>query len=254
MRRLFSVSYAVFLMLAVFMCNVADAQNYTRKDSASYRYKTTEKYIRDRIDFLDDKSVRFVDDGSKVVYYSRRGKEVLRFEDNRMILPAKGERLHPKKYLKRSFVRSHKRDFKRNGSAVVVIRSWTVGNPKYQSWASRKFVGVTYEMDSLIDAYHRAGDDISVLNEQLGLGGDPEELRKEEVYYIKIRPGDRRFRYDIPHGNERSAYEGYWVPGGLTILGIKECVLTRADQITFKNDDIDSFLQHFDKRDVVRLQ
>jgi len=254
MRKGIIICLISALVNAVIMCGVAGAQNYTRNDSASYRYSTTEKYIKDRIDYLDDKAVRFVDDGSKVVYYTRRGKEALRFEDNRMVLPKKGERQAQKKYLRRKFVRCQRRDFWRSGCAVVVIKGWTVSNPKYHNWPDRKFVGVTYEMDSLIEAYHKAGDDLNVLNDALDLGSSADELSQQEIYYIKIAPKDRRFRYDFPDGNENGAYEGFWVPGGLTKHGVKECVLTRASKVTYQTNDMESFLRNFDSKNVVRLR
>ncbi len=254
---------AGFLMAAaLFAGSVSDAgaqdirlrHNVHVADSARYRYKTSESYIRERIQYLDDKAVNCYENESMAVYYTRRGKEAFRFENNRMVLPKKGERPAQKKYLKRKFVRSQRREFWREGCAVVAIKAWTVANPKYNSWPSRKFVGIASEMDSLIDAFHKAGDDLAVLNDALGLGSTADELSKQEIYYIKIAPRDRRFRYDFPDGNENGAYDDLWVPGGLTMLGIKECVLTRAQKVTYKTGDFESFLKNFDSRNVVRLR
>ncbi len=253
---------AGFLMAAaLFAGSVSDAgaqdirlrHNVHVADSARYRYKTSESYIRERIQYLDDKAVNCYENESMAVYYTRRGKEAFRFENNRMVLPKKGDRLAPKKYLKRRFVRGQRREFWRSGCAVVVIKAWTVSNPKYNSWPSRKFVGQVGEMDSLIDAFHKSGDDLNVLNDALALGSSADELNSQEIYYIKIAPKDRRFRYDFPDGNESGAYEDLWVPGGRTMQGVKECVLTRADKVTYKTGDFESFLKNFDSKNVVRL-
>lgn len=248
------------LVLFSFSASHVSAQNIRPRhdvhvaDSARYRYRTSESYIRERIQYLDDKAVRCYENESMAVYYTRRGREAFRFENDRMVLPKKGERPAQKKYLKRRFVRSQRREFWREGCAVVAIKAWTVSNPKYNSWPSRKFVGISSEMDSLIDAFHKAGDDFNVLNDALALGSTADELSRQEIYYIKISPKDRRFRYDFPDGNENGAYDNLWVPGGLTMLGIKECVLTRADKVTYKTNDFESFLKNFDSSNVVRLR
>lgn len=211
-------------------------------------------YIKKRVEYLQDKAVKFVADGDKVVYYTRRGKEAFRFDGGRMILPPKGNRPKAKEYLDRKYVRNHKKAFRKEGCAVVVVREWTVDNARFTNWPPRKFVGLASEMDKVVDDFHKAGNDVSLINERLSLGASPAELDSSHIYYVRIKPKDRRFRYGFPDGNEIGAIDSEWVPGGLTKNGVRECVLIHAERVNYKSDDMESFLHNFDNGGWVRLK
>lgn len=68
----------------------------------------------------------------------------------------------------------------------------------------------------------------------LGVGDDIDELTRLaslDIFYIRINPSDKRFKYKMPTGNEKGAYENQWVPGGKTKGGTKEAVLEGSENI-----------------------
>ena len=71
--------------------------------------------------------------------------------------------------------------------------------------------------------------------------GENTDLSDTKISYVKLEPGDERFSYDVPTGNEGGAYEGEWVPGGFTKYGTREASLTGGDKIVHNNnvDNID---------------
>lgn len=65
------------------------------------------------------------------------------------------------------------------------------------------------------------GDDVHVLT----------KLAKKDIYIIRIKPGDNRFQYNMPTGNEGGAYPNQWVPGGKTKGGTRESVLVGSENV-----------------------
>jgi len=108
----------------------------------------------------------------------------------------------PSQYLTVDFINFHRNLFNTEGAAFIAVKSWTEGgNPIYISLPPRKFVGLRSEMDKIIDLYRSKGNDWSVLRDELNLGSST-DLSGEEIYYIRITPGDARFSYEVPTGNE----------------------------------------------------
>lgn len=68
-------------------------------------------------------------------------------------------------------------------------------------------------MDQLVIEFKASGGDWKVLRDGLNLG-DEAMLEDSRIMYIKTNPGDPRFKFDIPTGNEGGAYQGEWVPAG----------------------------------------
>lgn len=97
-------------------------------------------------------------------------------------------------------------------------------------------------MDAVINKYHAAGDDWTVLRDELSLGDV--DLSNETIAYIVIEPGDERFSYDMPHGREAGAYEGEWVPGGKTKGGTTEAALKGSENVVHDND-VDNLVNKF---------
>ncbi len=60
-----------------------------------------------------------------------------------------------------------------------------------------------------------------ILRDELNLGKNT-DLSGSRFSYVKLPPGDKRFSYKMPTGNEGGAYKGEWVPGGLTKSGTSE--------------------------------
>ena len=85
-------------------------------------------------------------------------------------------------------------------------------------------------MDDVIKKYEDTSD-WKVLRDELNLG-DGVDLSKDKIMYVKIDPGDTRFKYEIPTGNEPGAIPGEWVPGGKTKSGTTEAALVGSEKIT----------------------
>ncbi|MBR4267513.1 MAG: hypothetical protein IKQ46_15845 [Bacteroidales bacterium] len=220
----------------------------------SYLSKVSEEYIINTVKYLSDKAVNVVDDGQRIVYYTRKNKEAFRFQNDSLILPPKGQRYEQKEYLKKSYCRKFLRNFKREGCGFVALKEWTVNNEKYSNWPPRKFVGLASDMDNIITDYQKSEKNLNILNDRLSLGVDSNYLSNKEIYYVKISKKDKRFKYSLPSGNENGAYDGSWIPGGRTKGGIREAALIGSEQIKYKYKDMQSFLDNFDKNNQKRLK
>ncbi len=141
----------------------------------------------------------------------------------------KGTKPDPATYLPQSYIDAHQQKFETEGGAFIVVESWTTGS-RYPGLPPRKFVGLSSEMDEVIKKYEDTGD-WKVLRDELNLG-DGVDLSKEKIMYVKIDPGDTRFKYEIPIGNEPGAIPGEWVPGGKTKSGTTEAALVGSEKIT----------------------
>ena len=135
-------------------------------------------------------------------------------------------------YLSKDYVDAHLDKFKKEGGAFVVVEGWISSpDPARQTFQPRgKFVGLSSEMDLIIEKYKKSGNDWKVLRDELNLGENI-DLSNERIAYVKIHPEDERFQYEMPTGNESGAYQGEWVPGGFTKNGTAEATLTGGDKI-----------------------
>ena len=130
--------------------------------------------------------------------------------------------------------------FAKEGGSFIAIKSWIEGG--HANLPPRKFVGLTSEMDDVVAKYRAAGNDWKVLNRELNLGSN--DLSRDTIYIVKIKPNDPRFRYEMPNGQERGAYPNEWVPGGHTKSGTKEAALIGSESITH-NSNLDTLLSNF---------
>ncbi|QCK14823.1 GH-E family nuclease [Mangrovivirga cuniculi] len=155
----------------------------------------------------------------------------------------KGSRPHPREYLREEIIKSHAKKFKEEGASFIVVKSWTEGgNPRYISLPPKKFVGLQSEMDEVLNKYNM-DKDWTILRDELNLGKDV-DLSSEEIFYVKISPENKEFKFDIPDGNELGAIEGEWVPGGKTKSGISEASLIGSEKV-IHNKDINQLLEAF---------
>ncbi|WP_298771767.1 DUF6531 domain-containing protein [uncultured Shewanella sp.] len=145
----------------------------------------------------------------------------------------KPNRSSPLTYLPPSYIDMHVNSFNKQGAGFIAIESW-LSNPLYKSLPPRKFVGLSSEMDKIIDKYESSGKDWKILRDDLALGVNV-DLSNDKILYIKIEPNDPRFSYDIPDGNEAGAYPNEWVPGGKTKGGATEAALVGSENISHKN-------------------
>ena len=135
-------------------------------------------------------------------------------------------------YLPDSYVNACMQKFSEEGGAFIVIESWTTGS-RFSTLPPRKFVGLPSEMRPVIAEFESSGD-VAILNDQLNLGLDSVELAElaaDRIMYVEIEPGDPRFSYDMPSGNEFGAIEGEWKPGGKTKAGVSEAALVGSENI-----------------------
>ncbi|MBX8527456.1 type IV secretion protein Rhs, partial [Pseudomonas cichorii] len=147
-----------------------------------------------------------------------------------------------REYLPEQYVGLHEEAFKQQGSSFVVIDAW-IEKSKYPTFPPRKFVGLPSEMDAVVAKYKASGNNWEVLNRELNLGDD--DLSDLKIYLVKIKPGDPRFKYEIPNGNEAGAYPKEWVPGGETKSGTKEAALIGSESIDH-GKDMNKLLSQFD--------
>ncbi len=139
-------------------------------------------------------------------------------------------------YLPTSYVEASMQKFNAKGGAFIVIESWTTGS-RFSTLPPRKFVGLPSEMRPVISNFESSGD-VAILNDQLNLGLDSvelAELQTDRIMYVEIEPGDPRFSYDMPSGNEFGAIEGEWKPGGKTKAGVSEAALVGSENIDHGN-------------------
>jgi hypothetical protein len=138
-------------------------------------------------------------------------------------------------YLPEEYVSEHLARFEDEGAGMIVIEDW-IANPKYKTLSpDGKFVGLGSEMDQLVQEFKVSGGDWKVLRDGLNLGEDV-MLEDSRIAYVKTKPGDPRFQFDMPTGNEGGAYEGEWVPGGYTKAGNSEAVMSGGQHIAHNND------------------
>jgi RHS repeat-associated protein len=162
---------------------------------------------------------------------------------------AKGSRDEDiRKYLPDSYIDEHARRFNDEGGAFIVIESWTTGG-RYPTLPPRKFVGLRSEMDKVVDEFQSSGD-WRVLRDKLNLG-DTVDLSGDRILYVKIQPGDPRFRYEIPHGNEAGVIPGEWVPGGFTKSGTQEAALVGSEAVNH-GKTLAGFQSNFPDSDIIK--
>jgi hypothetical protein len=138
-------------------------------------------------------------------------------------------------YLPVEYVSEHLEKFKNEGAGMVIFEDW-IANPKYKTLSpDGKFVGLGSEMDQLVIEFKASGGDWKVLRDGLNLG-DEAMLEDSRIMYIKTNPGDPRFKFDIPTGNEGGAYQGEWVPGGYTKSGNSEATMSGGQHIAHDNN------------------
>ncbi|MCO8309527.1 hypothetical protein [Pseudomonas mandelii] len=63
--------------------------------------------------------------------------------------------------------------------------------------------------------------------------------------FARIKPGDARFKYEMPNGKENGAYPKEWIPSGATKSGTKEAALIGSEE-TQHNKSIDELLSQFE--------
>ncbi|MGN2468405.1 hypothetical protein ACTAB1_25950 [Pseudomonas fragariae (ex Marin et al. 2024)] len=74
---------------------------------------------------------------------------------------------------------------------------------------------------------------------------DQRTYHRSKIYLVKIKPNDKRFKYEVPNGNEAGAYKNEWVPGGETKSGTKEAALIGSENIDH-GKDMSKLLNQFD--------
>ena len=174
------------------------------------------------------------------------------WDKNRVLNLNKPDRPIPRTYLSEEYIRTHLGYFEETGSAFIIRKRDIIDPNAHPTLAPRKFVGLLSEMEVVFQKFKNSGDDTRILIEELDLG-DNYIQQLDEVFFVKIEPGDSRFVYGIPSGNEFGAYEGLWEPGGKTKHGTLEAVLVNADQFNFSKS-WDSFLEIFGRDNVIRLK
>lgn len=180
-----------------------------------------------------------------ITYYTIDNVALCKIENGNFSMIANKPNIPPtSKYVTSSYKSHHIGKFDQQGCGFIVVRSWIEGgNPQNITLAPRKFVGLRSEMDDIINRYKTSGNDWTILRDELNLGTNT-NLEAEEIYYVTISPGDTRFSYDLPEGNEGGAIPGEWVPGGYTKNGTAEACLIGANNVVH-NHDINQLLSNF---------
>ena len=160
----------------------------------------------------------------------------------------KGQRPDPSEYLPKSYIDAHLQKFNSQGGAFIAVESWTTSS-RYPGLPPRKFVGLKSEMDQVIEKYLESGD-WRVLRDDLNLG-EYVDLSNDRIIYVSIDPGDPRFSYEIPNGNEAGAIPGEWVPGGKTKSGTTEAALVGSDKI-MHNQRLDGYQSEFKNTKMIK--
>ncbi|ABC30503.1 Rhs family protein [Hahella chejuensis KCTC 2396] len=158
----------------------------------------------------------------------------------------------PASYLPQSYIDSYKQKFASEGGAFIVVESWTIGS-RHSTLPPRKFVGLKSEMDQVIQKFESTGD-LNVLNDELNLGlsdMDLKGLEKDRIMYVQIKPGDSRFSYEMPTGNEFGAIPGEWVPGGKTKSGTTEAALIGAEKVDH-GKSLDGYEKAFENARIIK--
>ena len=160
-----------------------------------------------------------------------------------------GEKPEISSYLPQSYIDSHAQIFNEQGGAFIVIGSWTE-NGRHPSLPPRKFVGLEPEMSELINKYENSNNDWKMLRDELNLGNDV-DLGNDSILYVKIEPGDSRFSYEMPTGNEFGAIPGEWVPGGQTKSGTREAALIGSEKVVH-NKSLEGFEKSFSNTKIIK--
>ena len=145
---------------------------------------------------------------------------------------------NPAEYLPEEYISEHLAKFENEGSGIVVIEAWIKDSDYDRFQNEGKFVGLGSEMDAIIDRYKASGNDWKVLRDELNLGENV-NLENTRISYVRIEPGDARFQYEMPTGNEGGAYPGEWTPGGKTKSGTAEASLKGGQHIVH-NRNVDN--------------
>ncbi|MHC8326262.1 RHS repeat-associated core domain-containing protein [Pseudomonas sp. LB1P83] len=148
----------------------------------------------------------------------------------------------PGDYLPASYINAHRELFTKEGGSFVVIEKWITGT-RFPSLPERKFVGLSSEMDKVVGKYKSSKNDWRVLSDELNLGAD--DLSDTAIYLVRVKPGDARFKFEMPNGKENGAYPKEWVPGGATKSGTKEAALIGSEKIQH-NKNVDELLSQFE--------
>lgn len=116
--------------------------------------------------------------------------------------------------------------------------------------APRKFIGLRSDMEGVIRKYNDSNKNLNVLIEELDLGKDYFKAT-DEVFFVKVPP--EKFTFDFPNGNEVGAYDELWIPGGYTIHGTKEAVISNSENL-IHNKDWDTFIIFFGSNNVLKIK
>ena len=144
---------------------------------------------------------------------------------------------NPSSYLPDEYVSAHRKLFEDQGGAFFSFGDWW--SKEYKSLPANKFIGLQSEMEDILNKASAISDKMDRMRYldralALGVGDDVHvlaRLAKKDIYYIRIKPGDSRFQYNMPTGNEGGAYPNQWVPGGKTKGGTRESVLVGSENV-----------------------
>ena len=161
----------------------------------------------------------------------------------------KGQRPDPSTYLSSGYIQQHLTKFEKEGGAFI-IRRRDVVESNYITMAPRKFIGLRSDMEGVIRKYNDSNKNLNVLIEELDLGKDYFKAT-DEVFFVKVPP--EKFTFDFPNGNEVGAYDELWIPGGYTIHGTKEAVISNSENL-IHNKDWDTFINFFGSNNVLKIK
>ena len=161
----------------------------------------------------------------------------------------KGQRPAPSTYLSSGYIQQHLAKFEKEGGAFI-IRRRDVVESNYITMAPRKFIGLRSDMEGVIRKYNDSNKNLNVLIEELDLGKDYFKAT-DEVFFVKVPP--EKFTFDFPNGNEVGAYDELWIPGGCTIHGTKEAVISNSENL-IHNKDWDTFINFFGSNNVLKIK
>ena len=194
------------------------------------------------IEFADAKNIPNDQWGIKGVFINGKTSEDI------LSIP-KGQRPAPSTYLSSGYIQQHLAKFEKEGGAFI-IRRRDVVESNYITMAPRKFIGLRSDMEGVIRKYNDSNKNLNVLIEELDLGKDYFKAT-DEVFFVKVPP--EKFTFDFPNGNEVGAYDELWIPGGYTIHGTKEAVISNSENL-IHNKDWDTFINFFGSNNVLKIK
>ena len=194
------------------------------------------------IEFADAKNIPNDQWGIKGVFINGKTSEDI------LSIP-KGQRPDPSTYLSSGYIQQHLAKFEREGGAFI-IRKRDIVESIYITMAPRKFIGLRSDMEGVIRKYNDSNKNLNILIEELDLGKDYFKAT-DEVFLIKVPP--KKFIFDFPSGNEVGAYDELWIPGGYTIHGTREAVISNSENL-IHNKDWNTFINFFGSNNVSKIK